>query len=174
MTTLTWETIKTRLRDGHPSNVERKGRYIPEDDMFEWVSVPCGEWYDGAQRFCDDHERLFEQDHPQGWAYYPGDVCIHGKYTGGCGPDLMCGYCEMGETQWVSRPIYTFNMRIGGGAPFKLFDYDPDDSTAEICNKIRKVTDAWEEARTLIPERFEWYFTLTAEGYWTQPTKEDA
>lgn len=35
--------------------------------------------------------------YPQGWKHYPGDVCKHGTYVGGCGIDWMCGPCEMGE-----------------------------------------------------------------------------
>ena len=29
------------------------------------------------------------------------DICPHGKYVGGCGWDLMCMYCELGEEPYV-------------------------------------------------------------------------
>jgi hypothetical protein len=47
----------------------------------------CGCWWGS---------RLNRQ-YPQGWSYYPGDICRHGIYTGGCGRDLMCWSCEMGD-----------------------------------------------------------------------------
>ena len=46
---------------------------------------------------CDKHMKDASKRYPQGWNYYPGDVCPHGKYVGGSGIDRMCGYCEMGE-----------------------------------------------------------------------------
>lgn len=33
----------------------------------------------------------------------PHDHCRHGVYVGGCGPDYMCGRCELGEDD-VDRP----------------------------------------------------------------------
>lgn len=56
----------------------------------------CGDW-DGSRVICDYHERLYSREYPQGWRYYPGDVCKHGKYTGGSGIDWMCGPCEDGD-----------------------------------------------------------------------------
>ena len=56
----------------------------------------CGDW-DGGRMLCSTHEDMAQALYPQGWRYYPGDVCEHGKYVGGCGVDLMCGRCEMGE-----------------------------------------------------------------------------
>lgn len=97
--TLTWKDLPA-LKDGHPSNYERAVPvgFDSEGDI-EYGSQPvdCGEWFNGAQRFCDPHEALFEADYPQGWAYYPGDICPHGRYTGGSGADLMCQACELGE-----------------------------------------------------------------------------
>jgi hypothetical protein len=45
---------------------------------------------------CELCEPLYEKLYPQGWHYYPGDVCIHGVYVGGCGVDYMCAACEGG------------------------------------------------------------------------------
>ncbi len=47
--------------------------------------------------YCDVHLMQAEKDYPQGWRYYAGDTCKHGKYLGGMGIDLMCGPCEMGD-----------------------------------------------------------------------------
>jgi hypothetical protein len=58
----------------------------------------CGSWVTGeGKTYCTPHEAEMNQRYPQGWRYYPGDVCRHGKYVGGCGVDLMCGACEMGD-----------------------------------------------------------------------------
>ena len=46
---------------------------------------------------CCGDSAILAREYPQGWAYYPGDTCKHGTYTGGCGIDRMCGACEMGE-----------------------------------------------------------------------------
>ena len=89
-----------KIKDGHPSNRHRVFPVgIDEDGFteFDTAPVPCGIWYDGGNVYCDDHERLFAEEYPQGWAHYPGDICPHGKYTGGSGRDIMCGACEMGE-----------------------------------------------------------------------------
>lgn len=56
----------------------------------------CGEMYGGTYRFCDSCFKQNEKLYPQGWSAYPGDVCRHGVYTGGCGVDYMCGQCEDG------------------------------------------------------------------------------
>ena len=61
------------------------------------VEVPCGTWYGGSQKLCDPCEEKLAKRFPQGWRYYPGDVCRHGRYVGGCGADYMCGRCESGE-----------------------------------------------------------------------------
>ncbi len=45
---------------------------------------------------CEHCAPLYELRYPQGWSYYPGDVCEHGTYTGGSGIDYMCHPCEMG------------------------------------------------------------------------------
>lgn len=58
------------------------------------VLIKCGEYDRGRQRFCPRCLRILKLEYPQGWSYYPGDVCRHGKYVGGCGSDIMCGRCE--------------------------------------------------------------------------------
>ncbi len=99
-TTLTWENITTKTNDGHPSLDYRLvfTNTTPDDeDNFRTVYVPCGEWFNGGNVFCAEHLELLRRDYPQGWQSYPGDVCRHGKYTGGVGVDLMCGPCEQGD-----------------------------------------------------------------------------
>lgn len=58
--------------------------------------VECGEYHPRGHGkvFCSRCQRIMELEYPQGWSYYPGDVCKHGKYVGGCGVDIMCGRCE--------------------------------------------------------------------------------
>lgn len=65
------------------------------DEVEEHV-VECGKYHPrgGGQVFCSRCQRIMELQFPQGWSYYPGDICRHGKYVGGCGADLMCGRCE--------------------------------------------------------------------------------
>lgn len=97
--THTWETLP-KIGDGHPSNYDKWFRRgVDSEGDIEWDSeaVPCGEWQDGAKRYCNGHEALYEAEYPQGWAYYPGDICRHGRYTGGSGADLMCINCELGD-----------------------------------------------------------------------------
>ena len=85
----------------HPS---MEARYIPigiaPDGSMDYriEHLPCGEWQVGVGNvFCEKHLNEFKAEYPQGWNYYPGDVCKHGMYTGGCGVDWMCGPCEMGD-----------------------------------------------------------------------------
>lgn len=54
-------------------------------------------WSAGDMGYCDACLRRLEREYPQGWRYYPGDVCEHGCYVGGCGVDWMCGACEGGS-----------------------------------------------------------------------------
>jgi|WetSurMetagenome_2_1015567.scaffolds.fasta_scaffold280367_1 hypothetical protein len=61
------------------------------------VIMKCGDYFAGGKLLCRPCEEKAKKDYPQGWRYYPGDVCKHGTYVGGCGIDWMCGKCEMGE-----------------------------------------------------------------------------
>lgn len=74
----------------------------------------CGEWRYGARVLCDVHLKEAQKEYPQGWNYYPGDVCQHGVYVGGCGPDLMCFNCEMGYDIWHADPMYALEFRVEG------------------------------------------------------------
>ncbi len=58
--------------------------------------VKCGDYYGGEMVLCERCERKAHRAFPQGWRYYPGDVCRHGRYVGGCGIDHMCPACEAG------------------------------------------------------------------------------
>ena len=60
-------------------------------------AVYCGDWQGGSMEICNDCVPKYMESYPQGWHYYPGDLCPHGTYTGGSGVDWMCGPCEMGE-----------------------------------------------------------------------------
>ena len=83
----------------HIAYVDQRYRYT-DDDGINWYSEPhpkkCGQWsvFDGGHVHCSDCEKLMEEQYPQGWDYYPGDRCPHGKYTGGSGIDYMCQACE--------------------------------------------------------------------------------
>jgi len=57
----------------------------------------CGDTHAGERIMCDAHEADAKARFPQGWRYYPGDVCKHGRYVGGSGADYLCGDCEMGN-----------------------------------------------------------------------------
>lgn len=61
------------------------------------VEVACGSYWGGEKLFCENCLRKFERQYPQGWVGYPGDVCKHGTYVGGCGVDHLCHACEMGD-----------------------------------------------------------------------------
>lgn len=94
----TWSDLP-QVGDGHPSEDEH---YIPNgigpggEEEYRTVTTPCGEWRAGSGKmFCKAHIALLEDEYPQGWDYYPGDICPHGKYVGGSGIDLMCMSCEL-------------------------------------------------------------------------------
>lgn len=60
--------------------------------------VKCGDHEVGRGKvFCEKCHAKNMKEYPQGWDYYPGDICKHGVYVGGCGADYMCGACENGE-----------------------------------------------------------------------------
>lgn len=50
-----------------------------------------------ACQYCGNSKCCCHTRYPQGWHYYPGDVCKHGTYVGGIGVDWICGACESGE-----------------------------------------------------------------------------
>ncbi len=55
--------------------------------------IRCRDWRNGTE-LCDACEAAFKRQYPQGWKYYPGDVCRHRKYVGGSGIDWICQACE--------------------------------------------------------------------------------
>ena len=95
----TWHELP-KLKDGHPSeDVIYRPHGIGPDGELEYLTdtTPCGEVRPGAGvMFCAAHLKLIEEEYPQGWDYYPGDICKHGKYVGGMGVDHMCQLCELG------------------------------------------------------------------------------
>ena len=62
--------------------------------------VECGQYWGGEKQLCAPCQAEAERRYPQGWRGYPGDICKHGVYVGGCGEDLMCGACEAGDTMY--------------------------------------------------------------------------
>jgi len=81
-------------------------RYMYTEDLPDGTSkdhytderpVYCGDTVGGDKTYCGDCTARFMKMYPQGWDHYPGDTCTHGKYVGGCGEDIMCHRCEMGE-----------------------------------------------------------------------------
>ena len=82
----------------HIAYVDQRYRYTEGDTHFysEPHPVRCGHFNSaqGGTVLCDECEAEAKQRYPQGWRYYPGDICDHGRYTGGCGIDWMCQECE--------------------------------------------------------------------------------
>lgn len=58
------------------------------------MKVKCGRTFNGEFRMCESCLAEAEKAYPQGWEHYPGDICEHGVYVGGCGIDWMCPICE--------------------------------------------------------------------------------
>lgn len=81
----------------HSITDKRHVAYIDSSIHTEGRPVYCGDWKDGSMVLCNDCEDRAKQEYPQGWNWYPGDICEHGKYVGGCGIDLMCQWCEDGD-----------------------------------------------------------------------------
>ncbi len=140
----------------------------------DWEPVPCGTWYMGGKVFCEAHEAYYEQEFPQGWQSYPGDVCIHGKYTGGCGIDWMCGPCEMGETHWYEEPRYELQVTAGSHkVPIMTFG----ERTPNLEDTMLKQAEAWQEYLRDVPDfarNIVWEVRKTSSGYWGTPPLEDA
>ena len=96
-------------------------RYTDEDGIDVYRTVMCGEYDAGGKVLCDVCLPVYEKLYPQGWSHYPGDVCVHGVYTGGCGVDWMCGHCEMGETEPYLVDRYRVMFQIGDDmAPLEM------------------------------------------------------
>lgn len=92
----------------------------------------------------------------------PG-ICPHGKYVGGCGWDLMCHWCEMGEEPYVPNAEDHFRswmraldipMRLssGEGAPGGLQRVlveegtrTPEDIQEKVKKYARKLADTCRE-----------------------------
>lgn len=96
----------TTMNHDQPVLLYMDKRYMYTEDLPDGTSkdhyrdlgpVYCGDTTQGEREYCGPCFDELKEMYPQGWHYYPGDVCPHGKYVGGCGADLMCGRCEMGE-----------------------------------------------------------------------------
>lgn len=88
------------VREPHVVFTDQRYMYTDDDGVDHYSEardIMCGDRFWGSLQYCSYHERAYELWYPQGWNYYPGDVCPHGMYTGGSGIDWMCGPCEMGD-----------------------------------------------------------------------------
>lgn len=96
--------MTSMLDERHVAYVDQKYRYTTDDGVDVYSDprpVYCGDWstLQGGTVLCDECEDELKARYPQGWHYYPGDVCPHGVYTGGVGIDLMCPVCELGDEE---------------------------------------------------------------------------
>ena len=140
----------------------------------------CGDYDASGKMLCPKHLAEAEKRYPQGWSHYPGDVCVHGKYTGGSGIDWMCQYCENGDVYWHNDPSYQLMVSVLGGSPHEVMDARPywvsepnDIALAEriIERAMTRLTDI-----VLASESGLWHFkgkpvytyhaVQVASGYW--------
>ncbi|MHA2046157.1 MAG: hypothetical protein ACW99G_15300 [Candidatus Thorarchaeota archaeon] len=77
------------------------------------IQVDCGKWYAGQREFCSDCVQEYLDKYPQGWRYYPGDVCQHGTYVGGCGVDHLCMACELDLGTGDPEPTHDTRYKDG-------------------------------------------------------------
>jgi hypothetical protein len=167
--TVDWQTLPTEPHD----SLEEWRRGRDEEGEQLWEPVPCGEWYNGGKVYCQAHLDYYAQEYPQGWASYPGDVCMHGRYTGGCGIDWICGDCENGYTRWVDDPQYKLILNGDRGAPEGLRgvevtrwsqeSYDPD--------RFMKAVHQWDQLVGLDYD-LNWHVEQINSGYWAEELEE--
>lgn len=69
---------------------------VGRSDVVE-ITINCGDIYSSGHRTetaqCPACEAAASEQYPQGWRFYPGDICKHGVYVGG-DHDCACGQCE--------------------------------------------------------------------------------
>ena len=139
-----------------------------------YTSVECGSWHRGATALCDDCAEDMIERYPQGWAYYPGDTCMHGVYVGGSGIDWMCHDCEMGYTHWVDEPTYELVMTVGKlSEPIKLARYTGEPDMLWYSGRVKTTIKAAShpDALAALNPQYEW--VQRAAGYWDVPPSED-
>lgn len=84
------------------------GETVEWSDGRPWTK--CGDSRAGVVQYCDECQAKNEEAYPQGWRYYAGDTCEHGKYVGGIAEDWMCPYCESGiSMDELMKQRYAFN-----------------------------------------------------------------
>ena len=105
-----WMTERQHLPRHVAETFSREVETHEGTDWVEW-EIFCGEWRGGEKVLCPEHLLQAQEEYPQGWLAYPGDICRHGTYTGGCGRDLMCHECEMGYDTWYDDPMYELEFR---------------------------------------------------------------
>jgi len=71
-------------------------QYVPKGYGYKEVTMKCGSTsIHGTPLYCDECEKRYEKQYPQGYRNVPGDICKHGHYVGDAyGPDYMCPICE--------------------------------------------------------------------------------
>lgn len=102
------------------------------------VTRECGSYYMGVMVLCEACHLSYGLRYPQGWKAYPGDVCEHGTYVGGCMVDHICGPCEAGISAEELRDY--LNPKVAPGADIRLSDLK-----AEL-----KATTNWGEVEVIM------------------------
>lgn len=164
------------------------GTYTHTDDegvhhYTEEQPVHCGDYDQDGKVMCDACLEQARKDYPQGWEHYPGDVCPHGNYTGGCGIDWMCGLCEAGLTERVELPMYGLALTFGDLEPYQT--REQAESTRLKWNAEQESIDAaWARVHAesmrideiqdnaLILKMVRWQAIQIATGYWDMPDEE--
>lgn len=128
------------------------------DDEPVYRDLPCGEYWAGTMQLCDDCDAYYAEQYPQGWSHYPGDVCMHGQYTGGCGIDYMCHHCEMGMTESFRverhRVILSVNdVRIDGP---RIEGWDTNPLDLDLL---------WGRIKTWLTETYKFWPLCEMEGF---------
>lgn len=120
--------------------------------------IRCGDWHRGQRQECDLCLKTLYIIYPQGWEYYPGDVCEHGTYVGGCGIDWMCGSCESGYPSEYYKWC-RFLERLSG-LRYKLFH---PFITSGIYREFKRIENHYDsfEAILFLEERIKNWFKYT-------------
>jgi hypothetical protein len=161
------------MSERHVAEVEERcvGGDTSNPDHWMEYEYFCGDWRSGEQVLCAEHFAQAQKDYPQGWHHYPGDVCPHGKYTGGSGVDLMCGYCEVGLTTWVKDPSYSLRFRlvdyitdwIDGRVRYRASQIGDPDLNGRVLAFAQRIDNALQDG-----VHFEMQAIEESTGYWSE------
>ena len=162
------------MEDRHIAYVEHRYTHTDDDgkDHFLEKEIWCGDWIPGGgKELCDTCLGKAEKLYPQGWRYYPGDICQHGTYVGGVGIDWMCHYCEQGMHTWVDDPLYELVVEADGvfhptrlGITWRESSLRPNPEPWQLRTfaRVRRLARA-------VAGELEWtiYAEKRESGYWT-------